>query len=745
MNTQKLLRYALLGGIFIIPFIPLFVAQNMFFPFITGKNFAFRIIVELLLGAWIVLAYWDASYRPRVSAILAAFAAFVGIIALADLFGENPYKSIWSNYERMEGLVGLVHLFAYFLIIVSVLKTEKLWMRFFNVSLGVSVIMGIYGLFQLGGVLDINQGGVRVDGTFGNAAYLAVYNLFHIFIAAFLLLKQKREVWMRIAYCSAIALNLVMLYFTATRGAILGFIGGILITTILIALFEKERPVFRKSAIGVLVGVVLLIGGFLAVKNTSFVKESQVLSRFASISLNETTTKSRFMVWNMAWQGFKERPILGWGQENFNFVFNKYYDPRLSLEEPWFDRVHNVFLDWLIVGGILGLLAYLSLFATGIYLLWFGVGTLSVLSKSILTGLLAGYFFQNLFTFDNLFGYIIFFSILGYIHSSSTREGKLELLFDRISSRVRSIFGGGVMDAIIAPLVVIAVVFSLYFFNYKALATNFTLLEAVNPQERGLAENLILFKKAIAMDSYGGEEVREQLALFSTELINRGIGTLEDQKDFFDLAFHEMGVQINNLPNNPRHYMALGYLLKSYKKYDAAIINFEKAGEITPTRKDIHYELAQLYFLNKEYEKSLKHYRVLYELESRFEKSVTFNYYIDQAFYNYVAALIYAKKTELAEKLLIEKYGTAIVPVDQIINAYAGVKQYDKVLVLWQKRVEENPKDPQSNLSLAASYWQVGRYQDSINTIRNVIDLDPQFTERGNLLIQDIINGKEFK
>ena len=31
--------------------------------------------------------------------------------------------------------------------------------------------------------------------------------------------------------------------------------------------------------------------------------------------------------------------------------------------EPFFDRAHNVFLDWLIAGGIVGLLAYLSIFA----------------------------------------------------------------------------------------------------------------------------------------------------------------------------------------------------------------------------------------------------------------------------------------------------------------------------------------------------------------------------------------------
>ena len=63
----------------------------------------------------------------------------------------------------------------------------------------------------------------------------------------------------------------------------------------------------------------------------------------------------------MAIKGFIEKPILGWGQEGFNFVFNKYYDPRMYTQEPWFDRAHNTYLDWLIVGGALGLLSYLAI------------------------------------------------------------------------------------------------------------------------------------------------------------------------------------------------------------------------------------------------------------------------------------------------------------------------------------------------------------------------------------------------
>jgi O-antigen ligase/Tfp pilus assembly protein PilF len=733
MNLQKILRYTLLCGIFIIPFIPLLVAHNMFFPFITGKNFAFRIIVDLLAGVWAVLAYREASYRPKWSWIFAALTAFVGIIAIADFFGENPLKSIWSNFERMEGLVGLIHLFAYFLIIISVFKTEKLWERFFNVLLGVSVIMGIYGLFQLFGVLDINQGGVRVDSTFGNAAYLAVYNLFNIFIAAFMLLKQKREIWLRIAYCSVIALNLVILYFTETRGAILGLLAGVFVATALIAFLEKESVIIRKGAIGILAGVLLIIGGFFAVKNTSFVKENTVLSRFASISLKEKTTKSRFMVWNMAMNGFKDRPILGWGQENFNFVFNKYYDPGMYGQEQWFDRAHNVFFDWLIAGGILGLLAYLSLFASVLYLLWFGVDILSVVSKSILTGLFAAYFFHNIFVFDNLISYIMFFSLLGYIHNANTKIGKVELMFNKISARIKTVFSGGVMDIMIAPLVVVVVIFSLYFFNYKAIATNLTLLDGIKPHKEGLVKNLNLFKKALAYNSFGTQEVREQLpqVVFTVAGI-KGVPQ-EIKNEFLKLADSELKAQIKAVPDDARGQLFYASFLDKFGRYDEAITYYKKALKLSPNKQAIYFGLVGAYLNKGENKKALEFAKTAFELEPEYM----------EARKNYAVTAIYNKEDKLAKDIIVSVFGNAIPDDDRFVRAYAITGQYDKLSEIWRYRVEKDPSNIQYRLSLAASYYDGGKKWKAIKEIEKAMDLSSDFKKQGEYLINEIRAGRK--
>ena len=116
--------------------------------------------------------------------------------------------------------------------------------------------------------------------------------------------------------------------------------------------------------------MIIVIAGFWSLKTTDFINKNAVLGRFARISLTETTTESRLTIWKMSWQGFKEKPVFGWGQENFNLVFNKYYEPILYKQEPWFDRAHNVFFDRLTTNGIFGLLSYIGLLGVALYYLW---------------------------------------------------------------------------------------------------------------------------------------------------------------------------------------------------------------------------------------------------------------------------------------------------------------------------------------------------------------------------------------
>ncbi len=622
MNIHKILANAVvLMGFMAVPLIPFIIlGQDTFFPYIVGKNFAFRVVIEIMLAAYLVLAVIDPAYRPRKSYLLGALAVFIGIITLAAIFGENPTKSFWSNFERMEGVVTYFHLFAYFIVASTVITVRGMWRPYLNLHLAAGVIMAIYAVLQWSGSLQIVQDGARVNGTLGNAAYLGTYALFNIFLAAFFMVRESFTTVgerVRVAiYGTIVLLQIFVLYHTATRGAMLGLIAGVILTALLIVIFEREKKVLRMSALGVLVTAVLFVGGFMMVRDAQFVKDSPVLSRFGSISLTEQTTKSRFMVWGMAIEGFKEKPILGWGMENFNYVFNKYYNPNMHGQEQWFDRAHNVFFDWLTAGGLPALLAYLSLFVLVVFMIWRRIDTLSVLEKSVLTGLLGGYFFQNLFVFDNLTSLIYFFTILAFVESLSHKEIVKQKKEEGVSEDVAFVVSG---SAVILAIVLI------YFVNYKGYMQNTTLIRAMSEKKaEGPAHNLALFKDTLAYNSFGTSEAREQLVQLSMNGFDSSKGISDIQKSFLILALEELANQTKALPRDARYQLFAGSLFGRVGQTDQALIYLLKAHELSPAKQTILFELGSVYYNSRNMTKAEEVFKKAYELAPEYEDARKF-------------------------------------------------------------------------------------------------------------------------
>ena len=730
IKLNQFLRYIIFGAIFLVPFVPLVVMSSFFFPFIVGKGVLFRILVELAMGAWVILAIGDKKYRPKFSWIFAGILSLVIVMFFADWLGDNPLKSFWSNFERMEGGVTLLHLLGYFVVITSFFDTEKIWKRFFNTSLTVSAGVGFYGIFQMLGWVGASQGISRLDISFGNASYLAIYMVFHIFLALFLLIRsQKWGNWRNCFYGGIIILDTFILYHTATRGAILGFVTAILLISFLIVLLEKKKLIFKKISWGILLGTLILVGGFIVFKNSNFIKDSEVLNRFATISLEETTTKSRFMIWNMAWQGVKEKPILGWGQENFNYVFNKNYDPRMYGQEEWFDRTHNVFLDWLIAGGFLGLLTYLFLFGTFLYYLWSKKyeNNFSLLEKSIFSGLLMGYFIHNLFVFDNLISYILFFTILGFVHNqiskaNSQEENKKESWLDRIDDDTTL--------KIIAVVLIVLTLFSVHFFNTKCVLVNRALLQAIQPQTAGVIENLNYYKKALSYNSFANQEIREQLMKFAVNIKDLNLD-VEIKKELFELAVSEAEKEIKRDPENTRIEVFLGSLLGSYGYFDESLKHLQRGLELSPNKQSIRFEIGSDYVNRGEYDKAFEILKEAYELAPEYNRAKSL----------YILSAIYAGKEDLIEASLGSVDNWEVDFNTDFVTAYNSVGEKQKAMEILENLVKNNPSNVQYHISLAAAYFENNQNSKSISELEKAIKLDSNFKEQGEKFIENIKSG----
>lgn len=737
--------------VFLVLLIPFVVTTNFFFPFITGKAFAFRIIVEIVFALWLILALREPAYRPRFSWLGAAFAVFLVVMGIADLMSPNPMKSFWSNFERMEGFITLLHLFAYFLVASAVLNSEKWWTRFFQTSVGISVAMGIYGILQLAGKIAINQGGVRLDGTLGNATYLAVFMLLNFFFALFLLVRSRKVVYWRWIYGAIMALQLFIIYETETRGAVIGLFAGTVVWSLLISLGTRNEKILRRIALGILAVCIVVPTLFFFLRNQPFIHDNSKMARYAALadSLSnpslacEGEFKSRCHVWPMAWKGFLERPITGWGQESFNYVFNKYYDPRMYTQEQWFDRTHNVALDWLIAGGALGLLSYLALFAFALFYVWrqgehsFSVGSLlkrigtlwkgheltHFPEKAILTGLLVAYFIYNLSVFDNITSYILFFMLLAYIHSISHWPSK------RIQETK---LNADMVVYVWTPLTVLVIGFVMYTSAIIPMRASATLINALQSKQEGVGKNLELFKKALAYNTFGNAEIREQLAQKSIEVLNAQSVPLDVKQQFYDLAHAELTKQIKQTPNDARYYLFLGSFLDRARNYDEAVTALKNAIELSPKKQMIMFALASAYVHKHDYVNAEKVTKEAFDLEPNFTESRII----------YATTAIYAKDFSLATALLGGSSDTATTYDERIVQAYAAVGKFDIVVSLLEKRLEDTPLDFQARLSLAGAYLNNSQRTKAVAVLRTAAKDFPDQADQIDYYVREIQAGR---
>ena len=387
-SFQRIAKWYLYVSVFSI----VVVMDSIFFPFIGGKDFFFRFAVELAAASMVLWWAFEAragETKARLSALfrkpmVIAVSIFTLMVELATIFSYDAAAAFWSNFERGEGGFEFLHYYVFFLLLVLILVDEVDWKNIFKFSLvssGLMILYGIAGNYGVATFIGPYAGSTaptgwwhklidgRFQGSLGNPAYVDPYLMFSMFYAAYLWVSDKMmgtltklKAW---GYGAMIVVFFIFFILGQTRGAFLGLAAAV-IALALYLIFTSKGTTRKWGAIGF--GILIVIGlGLYSVRNTSFVNNLPE-GRLLQISLSDSTAQTRFWVWDEAWKGFLERPIFGWGPENFSPVFDKFFNPNFYVpgqnSETWFDRAHSVFFDYLVETGILGLLAYIAMFVT---------------------------------------------------------------------------------------------------------------------------------------------------------------------------------------------------------------------------------------------------------------------------------------------------------------------------------------------------------------------------------------------
>lgn len=744
MENSAIYVKILKWGIFISLFLPLVIFSQYISPFHFGKMIVFRILVELMAVFYFILILMDKSYRPKWTPILTSFSIFVALYFITGIIGVDFYNSFWGSLERMGGIFSFLHFWVYFIILISIIRLKKDWQKVMKISVlvGFLSILFAYGQrLQLGDFFVGWQHGERVIGTIGNPALFAGYLLFIIYLALLFLLQKETPIREKGFFIAVIILGVPVLLMTAVRGAMLSLLGSAL----LLILFFIFKASSKKTRIVLLATIILLAGlaGFAWVnKNNSWVKNISWLNRLTDISKGTETIQTRLWSWDSAIRGWKEKPIFGWGPENFMFLHMKHFDARhfthMGSETIW-DRAHNMVLEQLSTMGIIGLLSYLSVFFVIFYLLVkkFKQRRIDKVDFGVISAMIIAYFGQNLFIFDTFANYFLFFLSLGYINflSFSSQEGEEAGQGVSAVQKTPSPF-------LITVLLILVIILG-YQAGVKPAMANFACTRAILAGRDGNGQKALdKYRQALDYKTpQGAYEIRHKLAAFVIQVVD---SQRQKNADFdpalLYYAIKETEKNIDKYPLDTTPYLYVGrmYILLMSKQADAgtkAEKYIQKAVDLNPRNPRIWYEMGQAKLSLKKYQESYDAFKTALDLNPKVNLSWWFLSNVALQLERYDEAVFNAEK---AIELGYNSYKNSITDLMRLVTIYEKAGNYQKVLEYYLMAVEEQPQNPQLYASLAAAYAKNGYKDQAISAASKAAELDPDFKEEADKFIESL-------
>ena len=191
--------------------------------------------------------------------------------------------------------------------------------------------------------------------------HLVDYLIFAFPLSLFLLFKEK-DIWKKILF---LLLNLIFL-----AGFILSFSrGGILMAILIIFLLQiftrRKKPAGTRHAAIVQLPTIfmLLLLGFILLFSISgyYYLGEETIKNLNNLLLKKAFRQlhlsSRIEYWRQAVLAFKDKPLLGWGLDNFRYLSKKYQ----KAPSAWSWYTHNHFVQMFVETGIFGGLSFLFL------------------------------------------------------------------------------------------------------------------------------------------------------------------------------------------------------------------------------------------------------------------------------------------------------------------------------------------------------------------------------------------------
>src|SRR3989344_1839961 len=747
-NTSIFYLWAAKIFIFLSVFSPLIVHGDFYFPYIAPKTIFFQLMATMAIFFYVLLAISDKSYLPKLDLMTKAVLGFFGVYALAGILGVNPERSFFGTYERMLGVVNVAHFVGLFFVAKAVFKSANDWLWLLRVFIFAGVLVSLYGLGQwLGWGTLYHAGAGRIDATIGNAAFVAGYLIFSAFFTIFALILEPNLNW-KYFYAFALVLNLWGVYASATRG---GFLGLIAAAIIIFAayLFKKEKKLkFKKEFLlfgGVFAVMVFALAFFSAGKSAFF----SPIDRMLSISLTDTTTNTRVLAAKSSWEGFLERPILGWGPQNYNLVFDKSYNPKIYPMENWFDHAHSIIFDTLVATGAIGFIIYFLFLGVAAFYCWRFVRSNS---KNYWLGifpiaLLAAYLTQNIFVFDSLVTYLPFFLFLAFVSVLFVTDNSA------VSAEKKDIKKQAVGNTPLPAILILLAIFSAvgYWFSIRPALGAYFAVEALKTNPNEIDTVTGYFKRSL---SYGNAsknaEIRGRIADYSTQLLSDEKISLDKRKSVLGFAVQEVTKSAEENHLDFRNYLYLASFLQQSSSFlsndggntllQEADKVLEDAYKLAPRKQLLFLEWSRIKFKLGDYQGAVDKLKIAVDL----------NPDVEDPRWRWASAYSRAGETEKGEaeakearRVLSEKNPQAKINARMELDVAFALKEKgfeDKASDIFKNILanKEYISDEFVLIKIAEEFARKGDEAGAISAANRVAEVNPALREESDKFIKAV-------
>jgi O-antigen ligase/cytochrome c-type biogenesis protein CcmH/NrfG len=748
--NQRLIKIAKIL-LYLTALTPFILAARYSFPYVTVRTVWFRLIIEvvLILVVWLLVKNKFRLTNWRQNYFIWLFAGLLLIELIAAVAGESLIASLFSDLERMWGIFTVLHLFLFYLLLRGLFRAKE-WRVFFHLSLAVSLLVAGYGIIQrfprLLEIYVFEAGISRITSTLGNPAYVAIYLLFNIALAVYLLLKN-RSGSLKYFYLAVLAVDALAFSLTDIRGAYLGALGGLVLAVFLYLWLGRNKKYKIGLAALVAAGAVILALAYFN-SDSQLAQRIPVLNRLSSITLESTTVKTRFIGWNAAWQGIKQNPFLGVGMENYNILFNRYFPAayyNLAPTETYFDRAHNQFINLAAESGVLALLIYLGFPLLIVYYLVksYRENKIALAELSILLGLSLAYFIHLFFVFDDLNSFLFFTALIAFVEFNCRQNNLLE---DNDDGQVKiKLFAKAA-----AILAIVLAVYAVFSFNFNVLRA--ARASAFAYMATNLDEKINFYDQSLDLTSINKENIVINYVNYLLELAPQLEQAKQDQRltALIDGAIKRAEAGLNDeikiKPNDAFYYLKLGQLNNmSYLFYDdqryvnQAIDNLNIAIALSPQRLQFYYVLGESYIISDQPAQAV----------AILQQALALNPKYKDGYYFLGRAYLADQETDQAYKYIIEDaigkmaYNRASSEILIMLSQeLAKAREYQKVIEVYLTILHFEPDNSQVMASLAAAYLQLDQYDQAISYARQAAALDSAFAPEAQTFIDYIESGR---